>query len=376
MGTWGYKTFENDAASDWLYDLDEASGASFLLKPIQAVNHARGKPDIDDCLEALASAEVIAGARYEPPKRIPPVAGKWIRRVGFSPNNPTVKLAIRAVSKVEKNSDLADTWKEVGELARWRVAVAALSRRLQHALKSPLSKRTAKPCVARQTLAEFIIEVGANPTPEKREALRHKLAKLSNPNRPVGGKGLNSMTPLHWVVGQGLLAEAKLLISRGAIVDAKVGCIARPIAFAIDRKHYALVTYLIVAGADKDYALWNAIQSNEIGIAEQLVAAGADLMDQSKGRATLLHLAAGAAATKSIKWLLDHGLDVNAKDCIGRTPLFDAIEKISLAAVKLLVEYGADLAVKNDGGETPLDVARQEFVPRSIARFLRQRAAL
>jgi hypothetical protein len=24
MGTWGYRTFENDAASDWLYDLEEA----------------------------------------------------------------------------------------------------------------------------------------------------------------------------------------------------------------------------------------------------------------------------------------------------------------------------------------------------------------
>jgi hypothetical protein len=43
MGTWGYKTFENDAASDWLYDLEEAKDSDFLLKSIKAVNGARGK---------------------------------------------------------------------------------------------------------------------------------------------------------------------------------------------------------------------------------------------------------------------------------------------------------------------------------------------
>jgi hypothetical protein len=63
MGTWGYKTFQNDAASDWLYDLEEAKEANFLLKPLQAVNRSRGKPDIDDCLESLAAADVIAGSR-------------------------------------------------------------------------------------------------------------------------------------------------------------------------------------------------------------------------------------------------------------------------------------------------------------------------
>ncbi|SRR6266568_67865 len=370
MGTWGYKTFENDAASDWLYDLEEAKDPNFLLKPLKEVDRSRQKPDIDACLEALAAAEVIAGGRYEPPKDVPSTAREWIRRVGFSPNDATVQLATRAVGKVGKDSELADSWKEAEKLSAWRKAVKNLSRRLECALQCPPPKRTVRPMIPRQTLAEFIIEAASNPNPEKRRELRARLTKLSNPNREVGGRGLSSMTPLHWVASSGLVEEAKLLVSRGAIVDAKVGCMARPIAFAIDNKHYTMVAYLIGAGADKGYALLNAIQRDEVGIAEQLVAAGADLMDQNKGKVTLLHFAASAGAAKSIKWLLDQGLNVNAKDCTGDTPLHDAVLKPSLAAVKLLVEGGANIHLKNNDGQTALDGARSEFIPRTITRFL------
>ena len=67
MGTWGYKTFENDAASDWLYDLEEAKDASFLLKPIKSVNGARGKLDLANLDRALKVQETArsSGANAE-----------------------------------------------------------------------------------------------------------------------------------------------------------------------------------------------------------------------------------------------------------------------------------------------------------------------
>src|SRR5260370_39212925 len=129
MGTWGYKTFENDAASDWLYDLEEAKDPSFLQKPLKEVIRSRGKPDIDASLEALAAAEVIAGARYEAPKDMPSTARTWIRRVGVSPKDATVELARRAVGKVGKDSELADSWKGAEKLSGLRKAVEDLDRR-------------------------------------------------------------------------------------------------------------------------------------------------------------------------------------------------------------------------------------------------------
>jgi hypothetical protein len=93
-------------------------------------------------LESLAAAEVIAGARHEPPQGVPAIAKKWIRRSGFSPNDATVKLAMRAVGKVEKDSQLSDTWQEAEQLAAWRKAVEQLNRRLEISLKAS----PPKPC--------------------------------------------------------------------------------------------------------------------------------------------------------------------------------------------------------------------------------------
>lgn len=183
------------------------------------------------------------------------------------------------------------------------------------------------------------------------------------------------MTPLHWVASYGLLEEAQLLISRGAMADTQVGCMARPIVFAMQNKHYAMVQYLIEAGADKNYALLNAMQRNEIGIAQKLVARGANLLAQNEAGVTLLHFAAMAGATKSAEWLLRQGLDINARDRIGETPLHCAVAEGNLATVKTLVGCGADLETRNKKGQTPLDMAKADFIPRSIARFLRQRGA-
>jgi ankyrin repeat protein len=371
MGTWGYKTFENDGAADWLYDLEEAQAVDFILKPIKAVNQARGKADLDDSLEALAAAEVIAGARYEPPQGVPPIAKKWIRRTGFSPNDATVKLALRAIGKVMAASQLADVWQKAGKLNAWHKAVKQLNRRLTISLRAKVPKRTSKPITPRQTLAEFIIEVAANPTPEKRQTLRAKLMLLTNPNRPVGGRGLNALTPLHWVASRGLFEEAKLLVSRGAIVDAKIGCMARPIAFALEGKHYAMVDFLVEAGADKDYALLNAIQNNDIRTADKLAKAGADLFSQTEGKVTLMDFAASAGAAKSIAWLAAKGLVVNCKAIDGSTPLHSAVLAESIAAVKALVEHGANVHAKDNEGRTPLSEALDlDF--KTIVRYLRK----
>src|ERR1044071_4199180 len=131
MGTWGYKTFENDGAADWLYDLEEAEDAKFLLTPIKAVLRTKGKVDIDDCLETLAAAEVMAASRYEPPKDAPRIARSWIKRTAFVAKDADLKLAMRAVEKLCKNSELKDTWEGEGKLASWLKEVRKVSLRLE-----------------------------------------------------------------------------------------------------------------------------------------------------------------------------------------------------------------------------------------------------
>lgn len=53
MGAWGIKSFENDDASDWLYDLEESDDPSVIQKALQLDMAYLEAPE---CCNALASA--------------------------------------------------------------------------------------------------------------------------------------------------------------------------------------------------------------------------------------------------------------------------------------------------------------------------------
>lgn len=60
-----------------------------------------------------------------------------------------------------------------------------------------------------------------------------------------------------------------------------------------------------------------------------------------KDGSTALHWAAYGGQYDVVKYLLEHGADVNAKDNNDRTPLMDAAQEGHLEVVKYLVEHGA-----------------------------------
>jgi hypothetical protein len=392
MGTWGYKSFENDGAADWLYDLEEATQPQFLLSVLRAAGRAGGKTDLDDALEGLAAAEVLAGARYEPPRNLPRIARSWIKRVALVPKDSDLMLAIRAVEKIGRDSELLDSWQEAGKLAAWQKEIEQLSRRLTVALGVPVPVRQLKPKVQRETLAEFIIAVATGKAASRREELQKKLATLSNPNRPVGGKWegetLNRLTPLHWVASRGLVPEARLLLAKGADVNGAMplmSFMAPPITFAMDAGHTEMVALLLEAGADRQKALDSAIANDQVDMMKLIMTGGLDLNSKTKGGWTPVLWAAYHGSVNALKLLLKSGAKVDCADKDGDTPLHLAAagpllaDNVEAAAkfypvVKLLVENGAKLNVTSFEGKTPLDCA-EEVRAQGIVKYLRQRGA-
>ena len=53
-----------------------------------------------------------------------------------------------------------------------------------------------------------------------------------------------------------------------------------------------------------------------------------------------------------MKYLIEHGADINKENNFGEIPLFISCEKGNVDIVKYLVEHGADVNKKNDKGET------------------------
>jgi hypothetical protein len=96
MGTWGIKTFENDASLDWLYALEECDNTS-------ALEDALNPEDVND-LDAtngemiLAASEVILGILKSPRERLPEGAIKWIKSHKKLEVSPLVSRAVNLIA--------------------------------------------------------------------------------------------------------------------------------------------------------------------------------------------------------------------------------------------------------------------------------------
>jgi ankyrin repeat protein len=92
------------------------------------------------------------------------------------------------------------------------------------------------------------------------------------------------------------------------------------------------------------------------------------------GSFTPLILAVGDGNPDTVKFLLDSGADVNAKDVRGMTPLMLAIasDRHNPEIIKMLLDKGADVNIKSKAGETALDWAEKMRVPAIYASLKMQ----
>jgi ankyrin repeat protein len=126
------------------------------------------------------------------------------------------------------------------------------------------------------------------------------------------------------------------------------------------------VQELIDAGADVNEttrgqgpALAIAVEMGQAAAVQLLIDSGAviDIRD-SWGRTLLVYaLDARKDAAAVVKVLLDAGIDVNARDDLGRIALSNAVIGRDDEVFNLLVEYGSDISLLSDGGSVALQSA-------------------
>lgn len=99
--------------------------------------------------------------------------------------------------------------------------------------------------------------------------------------------------------------------------------------------------------------LLDAVSSNDLKTAEDMIKNGADLNSQDKDGNTALILAVQKYYPEMIKLLIDSGANLNIQNNEGQTALFYA-EYTKLA--KYLIKCGADLTIKDKEGKTAYTV--------------------
>jgi len=211
--------------------------------------------------------------------------------------------------------------------------------------------------------------------------------------------GAQTDDPLITSAREGDQNKVLRLLDQGAKLDTSDTCGNTTLHIACKYGHASLVKLLLDRGADAharnmdgETPLHLAAQMGDFETATMLVEKGADVKAVSDFGDTPLHFASemrnwemaqivgGLRAGSPYEWkkdnlkvaelLIARGADINAQNCLGRTPLHRTTPLNNLPVAKLLVDHGARLDLKNNEGQTPLAAAKRNRA-RAIVEFLK-----
>jgi ankyrin repeat protein len=145
-------------------------------------------------------------------------------------------------------------------------------------------------------------------------------------------------TPIQAASHAGARGVAEFLLSEGASLDittaAMLGMLDRVRALLQQDPSLARAV-----GAHGLSVLYHAATTGQVEIAALLVTSGSDV-NQGDGGNTALHAASRFKQLEMVRWLLDHGANVNASDYERKTPLHVAVESGHADVAELLRRRG------------------------------------
>jgi NSS family neurotransmitter:Na+ symporter len=139
-------------------------------------------------------------------------------------------------------------------------------------------------------------------------------------------------TPLHFAALYNHQDTVQLLLNQG--VDANLAT-----------THNRATPLVLAAGKD-----------GILPMIKLLIGRGALVNAADQAGRTALHLCASRGDGQAAQFLIEHGADVNARDQAGETPLHLAARHGYKTAARLLLEQGADPNLRNVQGQTPLSL--------------------
>ena len=228
--------------------------------------------------------------------------------------------------------------------------------------------RRAAPGGDLSVLAEHLTPMGFALVKSRLAAVRALLRAGDDPNRSLPriaffvwelkalAAGFGNWSPLHAACTHGYAddaaAIASALLEAGADRDAPSPLGDRPIHLAAIYGWMPVLETLAAAGADVD--------SRTVPVADAIWEMSSPAHAERVSHATPAMVAAREGGVETVRWLLAHGADVDARDSAGATVLHAAArpwwsEKPEL--VSLLLAFGADRRARDAAGRTAQDAA-------------------
>ncbi|AYP74187.1 ankyrin repeat protein [Fowlpox virus] len=186
--------------------------------------------------------------------------------------------------------------------------------------------------------------------------------KLLDMGHNVNAKDMyNGYYPIHLLVEdrcQGDLSIAKLLLERGADIEAKDENGYTILFNAAKKGKTHLVKFLLEYGANtksstNNTLMMHAVTSKKISTVKCIINHDKELLNPDSIIPALCN-----SDTKMLRFLIESGVDINKRNSYRKTALHYAIEKNNDAnLIKILLDNNADINATDDQGQTPLHIA-------------------
>jgi hypothetical protein len=131
VGAWGSGPFENDDASDWVWELEDDTDGTVLVDAFTEVLELPDDEYIEapECSNAIAAAEIVVSARGSRTAGLPTEATAWLDAHAAVIDDRIAGLATAAVRRIAADSELKELWEEAND-SSWAEGVASLQARL------------------------------------------------------------------------------------------------------------------------------------------------------------------------------------------------------------------------------------------------------
>lgn len=140
---------------------------------------------------------------------------------------------------------------------------------------------------------------------------------------------------------------------------------------ALEKGKSSLARIYLAYGADVDgidndcvsgipicKAIYISEEKESIKLIKMLLKYGA-MTNVQEGFVNLAHMVASTGKIKVLDLLIKHGMDINVKDFLGRTPLHSAFMLGKVDMARELMNLGLDANEKDNHGKTPMDLAKE-----------------
>lgn len=208
-------------------------------------------------------------------------------------------------------------------------------------------------------------------------ALFVAIALFSLLKNVIGGLFQILGSPIHEAVLSGEKEKVEKSLKKGADVNGLDTHGLTPLHHAFSNKHMEIAKYLIENGADLGVTSADGTtlaQWVNSDIFDEMMGKDCDFSQLLLNGRTYLHLAVELGLEKQFNRYVAGGLDINAQDNSGTTPLISAILAGQPELAFKLISAGADVCIQNEKETTALIAAASKGYDSLIKKLLERGA--